>query len=124
MERSDRNTLADLALRHDGLFLHSKYLHNITCSQTTVRITLVDSDQNKCVVTCSTTLLPNWATHMFWPLFQPNGTRRIMQLIISTQLDVTWLIANPRTQCVPERKESVSDTRSLPKELHNQSLLK
>jgi len=46
-----------------------------------------------------------------------------MQLIISTQPDVIWLIANPRTQCVPDRQENVSDT-SLPKELHNQSLLK
>jgi hypothetical protein len=60
---------------------------------------------------------------MFWPLFQLNGTRRIMQLIISTQPDVIWLIANPRTQCVPDKQKNVSDT-SLPKELHNQPLLK
>jgi hypothetical protein len=111
-----------ISSRHDGLFLNSKYLHNITCSQTTLRTTRVDSDQNNCVVTGSTTLFPNWATHMFWPLFQLNGTRSIMLLIISIQPDVIWLIANPRTQCVPDRHESVRDT-SLPK-VHNQPLLK
>jgi hypothetical protein len=45
-----------------------------------------------------------------------------MQLIISTQPDVILLIANSRTQCVPDRQENASDS-ILQSELHNQPLL-